>query len=62
MNHQYLSWLHEVTTKGYEKGIMIPAELSSEVRKLFKAKVEPSKAVNAIIGIAHFKGIPINKE
>jgi len=62
MNTEYYNWLHELTTIGYRKNIMIPTELMQEVKKLFNNGTPPAKALDAIIGIAHVRGISINKK
>lgn len=60
LNNKFLEWTHELTTLAYNKDMIIPAELSDQVTKLYHSGVSTRKALDTIIGIAHFKGIPLH--
>lgn len=60
MDKYFLKWLHELTILGYESDITIPTELEDEVKNCYRGGMKPQKALNAIIGLAHHKGIALH--
>lgn len=45
---EYLSWIHDLTTLGYEKGLMLSADHKEEIDELYGDK-EPAEALEYLI-------------
>lgn len=46
---EYLAWAHQLTTMGYEKGVMIPTESKEDVDELYSEGKEPEEALAELI-------------
>jgi hypothetical protein len=49
MQKEYHTWLHEITTLGYDRGVMITAEIKEEVDHLYSQGTEPKDALECLI-------------
>lgn len=47
-NQQFLTWLHQVTTLGYDKDIFISVQMMPQVKELFSKGLTPEQALQEI--------------